>query len=164
MIHIIHATIEDLKIIQSIAHRTWPDTFGKILSQAQIDYMLHSFYDLPHLQEQNEKGHIFLLADESGEKLGFTGFEMNQEPGKTKIHKIYILPDAQGKGIGKKLIQAITEIALENEQTNILLNVNKYNEGAIDFYENLGFINIKSEIIDIGNGYVMDDFVFEIKI
>jgi ribosomal protein S18 acetylase RimI-like enzyme len=164
MIHIIHATIEDLKIIQSIAHLTWPDTFGKILSQDQIDYMLNNFYDLPHLQEQNEKGHIFLLADESGGKLGFTGFEMNQEPGKTKIHKIYILPKAQGKGIGKKLIQAIKGIALENDQTSILLNVNKYNEGAIDFYENLGFINIKSEIINIGNGYVMDDFVFEMKI
>jgi ribosomal protein S18 acetylase RimI-like enzyme len=164
MIHILHATIEDLKIIQSIAHLTWPDTFGKILSQDQIDYMLNHFYDLPHLQEQNEKGHIFLLADESGGKLGFIGFEMNQEPGKTKIHKIYILPKAQGKGIGKKLIQAIKGIALENDQTSILLNVNKYNEGAIDFYENLGFINIKSEIINIGNGYVMDDFVFEMKI
>jgi diamine N-acetyltransferase len=164
MIHIVRATIEDLKIIQRIAHLTWQDTFRKILSQAQIDYMLHSFYDLPHLQEQNRKGHIFLLADESGGKLGFTGFEMNQEPGKTKIHKIYILPTAQGKGIGKKLIQAIKEIALENDQTSILLNVNKYNQGAIDFYEYMGFINVKSEIIDIGNGYVMDDFVFELKI
>lgn len=58
----------------------------------------------------------------------------------------------------------VKEIAKENDQTSLLLNVNKYNTGAIDFYEYLGFVNIKSEIIDIGNGYVMDDFVFELKL
>ncbi|WP_373400667.1 GNAT family N-acetyltransferase [Algoriphagus halophilus] len=75
-----------------------------------------------------------------------------------------MLPSAQGKGIGKKLIEAIKELALEKNQYSILLNVNKYNEGAIKFYEYLGFVNIKSEVIDIGNGYVMDDFVFEMKL
>ncbi|SFA88425.1 GNAT family N-acetyltransferase [Algoriphagus aquimarinus] len=164
MIQINPATKEDLKIVQSIAKRTWPDTFGTILSSEQIDYMLNWFYDIAHLKEQVELGHTFLLADEDGEKLGFTGIEINQEPGRTKIHKIYILPTAQGKGVGKKLINAIKEIALRNEQSSLLLNVNKYNQGAIDFYEYLGFVNIKSEIIDIGNGYVMDDYVFELKL
>lgn len=164
MINIIPAKSEDLIHVQTIAHRTWPDTFGAILSPAQIDYMLNWFYDINHLKEQIGQGHIFLLANEGGEKLGFTGIEINNAPGKTKIHKIYILPTAQGKGIGKKLIQAIKAIALENEQTSLLLNVNKYNKGAIEFYEYLGFVNIKEEVIDIGSGYVMDDYVFELKL
>ena len=164
MIQINPASKEDLKIVKSIAQRTWPDTFGEILSPEQIDYMLNLLYDLALLEKQITQGHTFLLADEGGEKLGFTGIEINQKPGKTKIHKIYILPTAQGKGVGKKLINAIKEIALRNEQSSLLLNVNKYNQGAIDFYEYLGFVNIKSEIIDIGNGYVMDDYVFELKL
>ncbi|PZX53361.1 GNAT family N-acetyltransferase [Algoriphagus chordae] len=164
MIQVISVSKADLTTIQSIAHRTWPDTFGKILSPAQIDYMLHRFYDIPNLEAQLEQGHSFLLADEDGEKLGFTGFELNQIPGTTKIHKIYILPTAQGKGIGKRLIKSISEIALDNQQESLLLNVNKYNKGAIDFYEYLGFVNIKTEVIDIGEGYVMDDFVFELKL
>ncbi|MBN3520497.1 GNAT family N-acetyltransferase [Algoriphagus lutimaris] len=165
MIQINPATTEDLKHVQAIAHQTWPHTFGKILSPEQIDYMLDWMYDLKMLEKQQlEEGHTFLLAEEMGQKLGFTGFQIDQETGKTKIHKIYILPSAQGKGIGKKLIQAIKEAALKKDQSSLLLNVNKYNEGAIQFYQYLGFVNIKSEINDIGNGYVMDDYVFEMKL
>lgn len=165
MIQIRPARTEDLIHIQAIAHQTWPHTFGNILSPKQIDYMLNWMYDLKMLEKQQlEQGHTFLIAEEMGEKLGFTGFQIDQEPGKTKIHKIYILPSAQGKGLGKKLIEAIKEIALEKNQSSLLLNVNKYNEGAIKFYEYLGFVKIKSEVIDIGNGYVMDDFVFEIEL
>lgn len=162
MIQLITANNEDLKIVRNIAQRTWPETFGEILSSAQIDYMLNMLYDLKKLEEQCAQGHSFLLADETGEKLGFIGFEINQELGKTKIHKIYILPSAQGKGIGKLLINAVKEIAQKNDQISLLLNVNKYNRGAIEFYEYLGFTIIKSEVIEIGNGYVMDDYVMEL--
>ncbi|UZD24706.1 GNAT family N-acetyltransferase [Algoriphagus halophytocola] len=164
MIEITPATQDDLKYVQSIANQTWPDTFGEILSPEQIDYMLKWMYSLDTLEKQQNKGHLFYLAEENGQKMGFTGIEINQGPGKTKIHKIYILPSAQGKGVGKKLIQKIKEVALAKDQKSLLLNVNKYNEGAIAFYEYLGFKKIKEEVIDIGNGYVMDDFVFELKL
>ncbi|MEN2281977.1 GNAT family N-acetyltransferase [Algoriphagus sp. SE2] len=164
MIEITSATQEDLKFVQSIAKRTWPDTFGNILSPHQIDYMLSWMYSLENLSKQQNSGHQFFFAEEDGEKLGFTGIEVNQEPGKTKIHKIYILPTAQGKGIGKKLINKVKEVAKENHQISLLLNVNKYNKGAIDFYEYLGFKKIKEEVINIGKGYVMDDFVFELTL
>ncbi|EAZ79546.1 GNAT family N-acetyltransferase [Algoriphagus machipongonensis] len=164
MIHITSASTKELKEVQNLAHHTWPDTFGDILSPEQIEYMLNWMYSLETLEKQQKNGHIFLLAKEKDECLGFAGIEPNQTPGQTKIHKIYILPTAQGKGIGKKLIQAIKEIALANNQSSLLLNVNKYNKGAISFYEYLGFVNIKEEVIDIGNGYVMDDYVFEMKL
>ena len=164
MIQIIPATKAELKFVQSIAHQTWPTTFGEILSTEQIEYMLNWLYELSHLEKQTNEGHQFFLAEEDGKKLGFTGIEVNQEPGKIKIHKIYILPTAQGKGIGKKLINKVKEVAKENNQASLLLNVNKYNKGAIDFYEYIGFVNVKEEVIDIGNGYVMDDYVFELKL
>ncbi|MEP0711978.1 GNAT family N-acetyltransferase [Algoriphagus sp.] len=161
MVSITPAKLEDLIHVQSIAQRTWPDTFKNILSPTQIEYMLNWMYSLQMLEEQLKDGYQFFLAEENEEKLGFSGIEINNEPGKTKIHKIYILPSAQGKGIGKKLIQLIKEIAIEHNQKSLLLNVNKYNQNAIAFYEYLGFVNIKAEVIDIGNGYVMDDYVFE---
>ncbi len=163
MIRINLVSKEELVHVQSIAKLTWPHTFGEILSPEQIEYMLNWMYSLENLSKQYDSGHQFFIAEE-GKKLGFTGIEVNHEPGKTKIHKIYILPTAQGKGIGKKLIQKIKEIAKDNNQESLLLNVNKYNTGAIAFYEYLGFVNIKEEVIDIGNGYVMDDYVFELKL
>jgi ribosomal protein S18 acetylase RimI-like enzyme len=42
----------------------------------------------------------------------------------------------------------------------LFLNVNKYNS-AIQFYHKIGFEIAKEEVIDIGNGFVMDDYVME---
>lgn len=166
MITIRKALIEELPIVQKIAHQTWPDTFAEILSPAQIEYMLDKMYNLKTLESQMvEKGQIFLLAGEEGRFLAFAAFELNNsEGGKTKLHKIYILPSAQGIGLGKKLIKEVCNQAKEKGQKSLLLNVNKFNHSAIDFYQYLGFKEVYREVIDIGNGYVMDDVVMELPL
>ncbi|MFN3999799.1 N-acetyltransferase family protein [Algoriphagus sp.] len=156
---------EDLSKVQSIAHRTWPSTFADILSPEQIEYMLNWMYSLEMLESQFEKGHTFLLAEENGEELGFAGFELNVAEGpKAKLHKIYLLPSSQGKGVGKALIFEVADRARKAGQKSLLLNVNKYNQKAIDFYLRVGFQEIYKEVIDIGNGYIMDDVVMELKL
>jgi len=95
---------------------------------------------------------------------GFAGFELNynHQP-QTKLHKLYILPGTQGKGIGKRLLDTVEAIAIQAGQNKLLLNVNRYNS-AFGFYEKNGF-TIQAEIdIAIGNGYFMNDFVLEKKL
>ena len=46
----------------------------------------------------------------------------------------------------------------------IRLTVNKKNTGSILVYEKMGFQNMASVVTEIGEGYVMDDFVMEKKI
>lgn len=158
-------TKEELTKVQSIAHRTWPSTFANILSPEQIEYMLNWMYDLKMLESQFEKGHTFLLAEEDGKERGFAGFELNYAEGpKAKLHKIYLLPEAQGKGAGKGLILEVADRARKNGQKSLLLNVNKYNQKAIEFYARIGFFELYKEVIDIGNGYVMDDVVMELNL
>lgn len=156
---------EELSTLQSIAHRTWPSTFANILSPEQIQYMLNWMYSLDMLESQLDKGHTFLLAEEEGKELGFAGFELNYSEGpKAKLHKIYLLPEAQGKGAGKELILEVADRAKKAGQKSLLLNVNKYNQKAIDFYLKMDFQEIYKEVIDIGNGYVMDDVVMELNL
>lgn len=156
---------EELSKVQSIAHRTWPSTFANILSPEQIEYMLNWMYDLKMLESQLDKGHTFLLSEENGVELGFAGFELNYSEGpKAKLHKIYLLPEAQGKGAGKALILEVADRAKKAGQKGLLLNVNKFNQKAIDFYLKMGFQEIYKEVIDIGNGYVMDDVVMELNL
>ena len=166
MIEILRASPSDLVYVREIALETWPKTFADILTPDQISYMLQWMYDLEALKSQVlEKNHVFLLAKEKGKYLGFCSFEVHSsEDLKTKIHKIYILPDTQGKGIGKKLIEAVEHIAKENGDTHLFLNVNKHNNSAIDFYRHIGFYEAFREVIDIGNGFVMDDLVMEMII
>lgn len=157
--------IEQLPIVIDLTKKIWPVAYGEILSKAQLDYMIDKFYNETALREQIEiKEHVFYLAQNENEKyVGFLSYEINCEPNKTKIHKIYVLPETQGTGLGRQFFELVKEKAIENHQKAIFLNVNKYNN-AIHFYTKLGFTKVKDEVIDIGNGYVMDDYVMEVII
>ena len=156
--------IEQLPIVIDLTKKIWPVAYGEILSKAQLDYMIDKFYNETALRELIQKGHVFYVAqDDNGKDVGFVSYEINSEPNKTKIHKIYVLPETQGTGLGRQFFELVKEKAIENNQKAIFLNVNKYNN-AIHFYMKLGFTKVKDEVIDIGNGYVMDDYVMEVDI
>ena len=167
MIHIRNASEADFPVIQEIAQKTWPNTFSAILSPGQISYMLDIMYSTESLKNQtNRNGHKFLLAylqESSGSDvcIGYASYELNYSGEKrTKIHKIYILPKHQGEGAGVSLINKIEEIAISMGDNQLFLNVNKSNP-AIKFYEKLGFGIIEEEMIPIGNGFFMDDYVMQ---
>ena len=163
MVQLRQITKEELSKVQGIAHQTWPSTFGAILSSKQIAYMLNWMYDLSLLESQVEKGHTFLIAEEQGTAIGFAGFELFYKEGtKAKLHKLYLLPRSHGKGTGKALLQEVASRARAVGQQSLTLNVNQFNQKAIDFYTSQGFVEIYKEVIDIGNGYVMDDAVMEL--
>ena len=165
MISIQNNTDENFTSIRAIAKEVWPIAYGAILSQEQLDYMMEMMYSIPSLQKQaNENGSHFILATKNEIPVGFAAYEFNYNGmSKTKIHKIYILSNQQRKGTGRKLIDYITNQARQNNQEALLLNVNK-NNVAQHFYKKLGFAISSEEVIDIGNGYVMDDFVMAISI
>lgn len=151
----------ELVRVQKIAHLTWPDTFKEILSPEQIDYMLNWMYNIDTLSNQLEAGHHFYILTDDGEDLGFIGVQPHY-PTKieTKLHKIYILPSCQGKGAGVLLMKKAEEIALTSCTQYLVLNVNRYNR-ATDFYKKIGFEITKEEDIDIGNGYLMEDYIMK---
>ena len=62
------------------------------------------------------------------------------------------------------MILEVADRARKANQKSLLLNVNKYNQKAIEFYNRIGFQEIYKEVIDIGNGYVMDDVVMELNL
>ena len=62
MIRISIATSNDIPIIQEIAHKTWPITYGTILSKTQFDFMMDLMYSDESLLEQFKKRPLFFLA------------------------------------------------------------------------------------------------------
>jgi ribosomal protein S18 acetylase RimI-like enzyme len=152
-----------LSTIIDLTKKIWPKAYGAILSLDQLEYMIAKFYNEVALLELMDKGHVFYLAHDGNKHVGFVSYELNSEPNKTKIHKIYVLPETQGIGLGRQFFELVKEKAKENNQKDIFLNVNKYNS-ALHFYTKLGFSIVNDEVIPIGNGYVMDDFVMEISL
>ncbi len=161
MITISEALPNEFNVIQHIAYATWPVCYGEILSKPQLDYMLGKFYTLESLNKNAEENQRFLLIKEDGTSLGFAAYEHNyKNRNVTRIHKIYILPNTQGKGLGKLLVERMQNLAIENASEALSLNVNRFNAAKL-FYEKNGFEIVGEEDIEIGNGYLMEDFIME---
>ncbi|MES2573532.1 MAG: GNAT family N-acetyltransferase [Bacteroidota bacterium] len=164
MITICEATVQDIETIRAIAYKTWPVTYGGILSQAQLDYMLEKMYSVNTLRDNMNLEHRFLLIKEDGISQGFASYEhhyLNQNC--TRLHKLYLLPETHGRGLGKLLLDKVEDLAKENYSDIISLNVNKFNK-AYTFYKKMGFKIIEEEDLAIGNGYLMEDYKMEKKI
>ncbi len=163
MITLRKAKEQDIEIIRDIAAATWPSTYLDIIGQAQIDYMLEKMYNQGELLKQLMEGHIFLIAEENENQYGFAGYSIiDHEARIYKLHKLYVLPSAHGKGVGKILINEVFNQVKDIGGTALELNVNKHNK-AKDFYLKGGFTIKESVKLDIGEGYFMDDYVMEYK-
>jgi GNAT superfamily N-acetyltransferase len=158
---ILKAGPADAQLINNLAAMVWEPTYREILTKAQLDYMFEMMYSPASLQQQfNERGHQFLLAKQDGVFYGFASYEINYKPGITKIHKLYVLPESQGRGVGALLLKAIEREATTAGNTAVTLNVNRFNK-AFHFYTKTGFTKAGEEDIHIGNGYLMEDFIME---
>lgn len=153
------ATLDDAARIREIAEITWPVTYSSIISPEQIDFMLNWMYDTTTISNAiNSSTQDFIVLIKNGEIIGFSGIEHNYENQLiTRIHKLYVLPDKQGLGCGKALLNFVISEAEKNASTMLHLNVNKQNP-AVQFYLKCGFKIDKEVVLDIGNGFVMDDY------
>jgi ribosomal protein S18 acetylase RimI-like enzyme len=156
-----NASSEDIPLIRELTYQVWPQTYAPILSQGQIDYMLEMMYSPAALEKQMQEGCQFVIIYNGQEPVGFASFQ-EIHPGKFKLHKIYVLISQQGKGSGKFLLNYVLDTVRSLGGHSLQLQVNKDNN-AKQFYEKMGFTEIDKIKLDIGDGYIMDDFIMEKK-
>lgn len=177
--------IETIPVIQDLAERTWKAAYYSIISPDQMRYMLDLFYSEASLKKQMEDGHQFIIAKENQKVIGFASYSakpeipdepaISQSSGKDRdktvevmtnvyrLHKIYIDPDQQGRGLGKLLIGFVINDISSYNATHLELNVNRHNK-AVEFYQKIGFKIIGEEYINIGNGFFMNDFIMSLPL
>jgi ribosomal protein S18 acetylase RimI-like enzyme len=161
MLTIRPATETDIPLLRTLCLQVWPQTYATILTPAQIDYMLEMMYSPAVLQQQMRNGTHFLVCYDDAEPCGFAAYQQHTN-GKWKLDKLYVLPNQQGKGTGRFIIDYIVN-AIRPQGANVLqLQVNK-NNVAKSFYQKLGFVVAQAAVFDIGNGFVMDDYVMELR-
>lgn len=162
------ATLNDIPTIQQIAHHTWPSTYGEIISEKQINYMLDLMYSTESLVQQMAKERQFYLFEKNqsptqeNEVLGFASVS-NESAGVFKLNKLYIVPTAQKTGAGKELLFAVKDYALQNGGKQLILQVNKQNP-AIEFYKRQGLSILSENVFELEKGFVMDDYIMGIDL
>lgn len=164
MMKITKATIENIPLIKEIAEKSWRKHYPGILSNEQIEYMLEQMYSETELKNhfENPNYHYYLLSDDEN-FLGIMGFENHYQKDTTKLHRIYLLEEAKGKGVGKFAIIFLKNQAKESGDQRIILAVNKQNS-SYHFYTSQGFKIYEEGVFEIGNGYVMDDYLMEFNL
>jgi len=153
------ATLDDVEAIREIAEKTWRHTYSPILEKEQLDYMLTEIYSAVKIASQLKHGtQTYLLLTENEKPVAFAAYSSREEnPEIYKLHKLYCLPETQGKGYGKVLINEVINKTLEAGKRTLDLNVNRHNK-AKNFYEKMGFAVAYEENIPIGK-YWMNDYV-----
>jgi GNAT superfamily N-acetyltransferase len=164
MYFIREATIDDVEAIRNIAEQTWRQVYAPILAKEQLDFMLTEIYSADKLWAQIDKGEqTYIMLIEDDKPVAFAAFSpRHEDPEIYKLHKLYCLPQTQGKGYGKVLINKVIEETLAAGKHTLDLNVNRYNN-AKTFYEKMGFEVIYEEDVPIGD-YFMNDYVMRKKL
>jgi GNAT superfamily N-acetyltransferase len=156
--------LDDINAIGFLAQQIWPSAYGEILNGEQLQYMLNFFYSPGSLRRQMlDDRHQFLLMEQGESAIGFASWSATEEEGVFKLHKLYVLPGVQGKGLGRSMLQFIFQTIRPEGARALQLNVNRYNK-ARQFYERMGFRVIKEEDVPIGQGYFMNDYVMEVPV
>lgn len=151
-------TEENIKKLADLASEIWHEFFPSIISLEQIDYMLENFQSEKALFEQLKSGYEYYFIGD----VGYFGCQVQSD--KLFLSKLYIKKSERGKGYSKLAFEFLKELCKNRKLKSIYLTVNKYNTDTIAIYKKLGFRNIDSIISDIGNNFIMDDFIFEYKV
>ena len=156
---------EAIPQLRELAWVIFPHTYRTMLSPEQIDYMMDMMYSMPNLQKQIEEGHHYYIAYDEETSRGYVSVQHegadNDGIEVFHLHKIYVMPDAQGMGIGIKLFNRAVEHAKEassGKPARIELNVNKFNK-SVGFYKHIGMRVLLEEDFPIGNGFYKTDYI-----
>ena len=152
----------DFQQAYQLASEIWNDNYIGIISQEQINYMLNLMYNPERLQQDLDEGYQWEFIYHNNNLIGYIAYVIKST--RVFLSKIYLKTSAQGIGLGKLALGRVTEYAKSNNCKAVYLTVNKGNIKGIRAYKKSGFTITTEEITDIGNGYVMDDYVFEYAI
>ena len=153
-------TVADIPAIAALARTIWLDHYPGIITMEQIEYMLAQRYGPAQIRAEIEGGAIgWEQIALDGAPAAFASYFPAEAPGEMKLDKLYVHPRHQRAGFGGKLIGHVALAASKRGFRCLILAVNKNNTKAIGAYRKHGFTVRESVSKDIGNGFVMDDYI-----
>jgi len=155
-------TEADFEVLSSLARTIWRAHYSAIISLAQIDHMLAGRLTAENLSRyvnSSERWLELLLLDSRA--VGYCSYALQPDDETLKLEQIYLLPELHGRGLGGVMMRHAVSRARALGRTRLVLTVNKRNTGSIGVYRHHGFAITEDVVTEVGNGFVMDDYIME---
>jgi diamine N-acetyltransferase len=153
-------TEADFTTLRALGETIWRQHYSAIISLAQIDYMLARRYVPAKLRAYvgaQDRWLKLLIVD--GSAVGYCSYAFTDDVAEMKLEQLYLLAAFKGLGLGGLMLDHVESQARALGKSSVMLTVNKHNIDSIAVYHQRGFTVREEAVFDIGNGYVMDDYV-----
>ena len=153
-------TPQQIDAVAALAHEIWYEYYVALIGRAQVDYMVARFQSSAAVAAQIDEGYDYFLIQLDGRIGGYCAVQSQPANRSLFLSKLYLLRDARGGGTGRVCMEFIEQLARRRGLNLLWLTVNKGNP-AVKAYERLGFRIAADLVMDIGGGFVMDDYRME---
>ena len=143
--------------IAVLAEEIWHEHFTDIIGKEQVDYMIEKFQSFPALKEQIQNGYEYFQIYSSHTMAGYSG--IHEEDGALFLSKLYIKKEFRGQHLASEAFRYLVQLCRDRGISKIWLTCNKHNANTLAVYDHLGFKITDEQVADIGNGFVMDDYI-----
>lgn len=153
-------TAGQIAVLAGLAREIWTEHYAAILEAEQIQYMVETFQSEEAVARQmDSEGYRYYLVYRRGEPVGYLGIQPGED--KLFLSKLYLRKEARGRGFARQMLAFMEGFCRARDLHAIWLTVNRHNSGSIAAYEKMGFATVREQKADIGNGFVMDDYIME---
>jgi GNAT superfamily N-acetyltransferase len=153
-------TPSQLAAIEALADEIWREYYTPLIGPAQVDYMVEKFQRAPAMEAQIREGYEYFLVRRDVRDVGYLAVQAQSAERLLFISKLYLHTSVRGSGTGRACMEFIERLARQRGLDRLWLTVNKGNP-SVKVYERLGFAIVRPIVIDIGGGFVMDDYRME---
>ena len=151
-------TSNDFRQLEPFAASIWEQHYTPIIGADQVAFMLNKYQSAKAMSDQFSAGYKYAVVICGDQKAGYFAYDSKAEK-EVFISKLYIHKDFRRRGLGRRILDFISNEARVLGCTAMTLSVNKDNSNSIQFYIAYGFQTIKAQKVAIGEGFYMDDYV-----
>jgi ribosomal protein S18 acetylase RimI-like enzyme len=147
----------DIAALAELARRTFSEAFGHSLSASDLAFHLQNNLSDAYFRAAADID-VFLIAEVDARLIGYAqsgAVEIpapGRSPGDQELRRLYVESAFQGRGIGRRLLDAILSHPRLKAPANVFLDVWEQNDGARRLYERYGFAVVGAHTFAVVSG------------
>ncbi len=135
------ARVEDADAIERVRTDTWRDAYRGLMPGSLLDRLGYDATRRRSLMAASPSHQFALVAEDGTAVVGFClggRSRATDDPFQGEVYAIYVIPEQQGRGIGRALMEAAAKELVDRDLRSMIIWVLRENAPSRRFYERMG--------------------------